>query len=114
MTDRELLEDRLVAIEREMAIMKAIQGRLALPPTLLALLWGILIVSGSAIGFVVRLDAKVEEMAKQSALVQHQFFNHTEQPWHAAAGEKYRSIDAQVQRIEERVRDLENPSRARK
>ena len=102
------LDERLARIEQEIAIIKAVQGRLTLPPSLLALLWSILIVSIGAVCFVVRLDARVGEMSRQIEQQQSLLYRHVELPWHAAAGEKYKAVDDRVERIDNRLQRIES------
>lgn len=101
-TNEELME-RVAAIEREIAIIKAVAGRVSLPPSILTLLWTVLVAWIGAIIFVVRLDSQVVTLSKSVESNQQMLLRHVEQPWHAAAGEKYKNLEDRTNHLEDRL-----------
>jgi hypothetical protein len=97
------VEERLGAIEDELLIIKAQRGRIMLPPSIIVVVWGILVAAISCVIFIVRLDTRVTDLTTAIARTQSALEHHTDLPWHAAAGEKYNALDKELQRVEERL-----------
>lgn len=102
------IEHRVTAIEKQLAIIDAYRSVVKIPGHMLALLWAMFIVAMAAVIFIVRLDSRVTDLAQAVQANQVMILNHVEQPWHAAAGEKYKAVDDRVNRLDSRVGELEH------
>lgn len=105
------IEDRIQDLEDEIIRLKARDGRLIIPNSLLILLWTMLLTAVAGIAFVVRLDTRASELEQLVAEDHHTLVQHVSLPWHAAAGEKYQGIADRMALLEDRVKVVESRTR---
>lgn len=101
------IDERVQDLEEEIIRLKARDGRLAIPSSLLILLWSMLLAVVAGIAFVVRLDTRTSALQALVAEDHRTLVDHVALPWHAAAGEKYQGIADRMVLIEDRVKVLE-------
>lgn len=67
-----------------------------------ALLWSVFVVVVAGLGFVVRLDSKVEVLMKQQNVDHDIVTRHVSEPGHAVAMEKTRTALERIEKLENR------------
>jgi hypothetical protein len=94
-------ESRLAEVEAKIQELSAHAGTVRLGPATLTLLWIVLIASMSAVGFVVRLDGKVDAQAKILQDDDAILDAHVKAPGHSVDAEKITELGRRIDSIEE-------------
>lgn len=100
------MED-LADMKERLVVLEVKQGRIALSPGMLALIWAIaLAMIGSAGASGVSAYQSKQALERIDALAL-KLDAHVEAPWHSAAAERYRGQDLRMEQIEKRIDNLE-------
>jgi hypothetical protein len=110
MTSLERIDERLRVIENDVSAIKAASGKVSLPLPVLIVLWGMLLATVGGVAVVVRVDTQVQDQWRIIGAMQVTLNDHIQQPWHAAAGEKYKAIDDREKALEDRVNKTQERS----
>jgi hypothetical protein len=92
--------EKLAELEQDVRDLKASAGTVRLGPATLTLLWVVLLASISAVGFVIRLDGRVEAQAAMLERDDRYLDEHLKAPGHTVALERIEELRRRVDAIE--------------
>jgi len=97
------VEDRLDAIESDLRAITEGQGRIKLEPGTMMILWAMLLAAFGCVGFVVRLEGRMEAYSRMLSEDHQRLGDHMQNNGHPVIDRQLLELSRDIERLEKRL-----------